>query len=586
MQRTEAVQGVKEKFSQNGIKAKQAEERRKCLEKILRSTATKKLIVAGPGTGKTFTFGQILQAQRAANNLAMTFINKLVGDMESKLGGSAEVKTFHAYCKKILHERFGGFELIPFLTKVIENDAELMGENTLADFETKIRTLDENSSELAFYLTRGDYYGVVGFDDSVYRLYKFSREKPDIIPNFDQIVIDEFQDFNPLEVAFISELEKKGSILIVGDDDQAVYDGRAASPVYLRNMFTSGNYSIFELPFCSRCPEVIVNATKAVIKKAEDNGYLNGRLPKRFECYLADKERDSIKYPKIITVQCSVGTVVSKYLASEIEKIDPGDISESHRTGEEYPTVLVIGPRQYLQEADKQLRLVYPQVSYIRRKEIDYSVIDGYEQILKDEKSNLGWRILMQFFCNVGEQKKILAKTASNTPMVELLGAELVKGHKFVVEMIKKIKNGEKITSREKTKLNQVAGSYLGDILKHFSPTEKAKESETDKTKPAILLTSFKGCKGLSAGHVFIVGMNDGSMPKNVSDIQDVEISEFIVALTRTRKQCHIISDKWLIAPRGKDGNFIPSFQKSVFISWLPSNLIEDRGSKKAADFI
>ena len=573
------------KSSQGDIKKKQAAEREKCLERILTSPAKKKLIVAGPGTGKTFTFGQIFSTNGNGTNLAMTFINKLVANMESKLGGNVEVKTFHAYCKKILHERFGGFELAPFLTKVVENDAELMGENTLVDFDTKIRTLDEDSPELAFYLARADYYAVVGFDDSVYRLYKFLKEKPDIIPIFDQIVIDEFQDFNPLEVAFISELEKKGSILIVGDDDQAVYDGRSASPDHLRSMFISGEYSIFELHFCSRCPEVIVNATKAVIKKAEYSGYLNGRLPKRFECYLPDKEQDSKKYPKLIMVQCSVGTVVPKYVGSEIEKIDSIDISESYKTGEEYPTVLVIGPKQYLQMIYKQLGPIYPQMSYSPRIEIEYDPLDGYKLLLGEEGSNLGWRILMQFFCNVGVQKKILAKTTSGTSIVELLDAEFVRDHKFVVEMIKKIKNGEKITSSENAKLNQVIGPLLVDILRHFSPLEKVKENEIDKTKPTILLTSFKGCKGLSAGHVFIVGMNNGSMPKNPANIQDVEISEFIVALTRTRKQCHITSDKWLIAPKDKDGNFISPFQKSIFTSWLPTDLIEDRGSKKATDF-
>ena len=76
--------------------------------------------------------------------------------------------------------------------------------------------LEEQSPEIEFYLQRSDYYNAVGFDDAVYRLLKEIRTTPGILPEFDQIVIDEFQDFNPMEVAFIEELSKRGHILVVG----------------------------------------------------------------------------------------------------------------------------------------------------------------------------------------------------------------------------------------------------------------------------------------------------------------------------------------------------------------------------------
>ena len=205
----------------------QKEERDKCLSAILSSTGKKKIIVAGAGTGKTFTFKQVLKANSDGENLAMTFIRMLVNDMDSTFGDLAEVKTFHAFCKKILHEQNGKVELIPFLTKIIEEDAKFL-ELWLNDFDQKFQMLDEQSSEVSFYLKRGDYYDAVSFNDSVYRLYKVLQSKPEIVPNFNNILIDEFQDFNPLEVSFINELEKKGNILIVGDDDQAVYPLRCA----------------------------------------------------------------------------------------------------------------------------------------------------------------------------------------------------------------------------------------------------------------------------------------------------------------------------------------------------------------------
>jgi len=173
------------------------------------------------------------------------------------------VRTFHEFCKKILHESRGGVFLFPKLTTIIEKDAKYL-DIDCENFDHKFQMLDESGKEISFYLQRGDYYNTVSFNDSVYRMWRELKKDTEILHGFDQILIDEFQDFNPLEVAFIDELEKYGHILIVGDDDQAVYHLRGSSPEYLRKKFTSGHYKTFELPFCSRCTEVVVNATNEI----------------------------------------------------------------------------------------------------------------------------------------------------------------------------------------------------------------------------------------------------------------------------------------------------------------------------------
>jgi superfamily I DNA/RNA helicase len=267
------------------LKQRQKAERERCLRRILESKANKKLIVAGAGTGKTFTFSRLLE-NRSGNNLAMTFIRKLVADMESKLSNTAEVKTFHAYCKKVLHEQKRRVESAPFLSKIIQRDAQLL-KNGLSEFDSKFQTLQENSRELSFHIARGDYYQAAGFDDAVYRLYKLLQQNSDILPTFDQIVIDEFQDFHQLEVEFIRELAKKGDVLIVGDDDQAVYDRRNASPNHLRSIQKSPDFEEFDLPFCSRCPDVIVRTTNMIVERAQKAGQFRNRIPKRYECYWA-----------------------------------------------------------------------------------------------------------------------------------------------------------------------------------------------------------------------------------------------------------------------------------------------------------
>ena len=402
------------------IIAAQKVERKKCLDAILSSKSNKKIILAGAGTGKTFTFKEVLKSSPQGENIAMTFIRMLTSDMYASFGDLAEVKTFHAYCKKILHEQNGKVELIPFLTKIIEEDAQIL-ELGLKEFDKKFQMLDENIPEIAFYLRRGDYYDAVSFNDSVYRLYKALQKKPGIVPNFNQILIDEYQDFNPLEVAFINELEKKGNILIVGDDDQAVYDGRCASPNHLREKFNSGDYKPFELPFCSRCPEVIVSVTNAFLSNAQAKGFLKGRINKRFECFIELKGNDSTRFPKIISAQCSTGNTVAKYVDNIIQKIDAKDIEESWKEGSQYPTVLIVGPKQYLAIVQKELADKYPQMAYKLNEEKPLSVIDGYNILLRDESANLGWRILIDFYFKSKQIKAFIEESEKVKQMLDIL---------------------------------------------------------------------------------------------------------------------------------------------------------------------
>jgi superfamily I DNA/RNA helicase len=567
---------------QEDVKARQATERENCLQAILDSPARRKLVIGGPGTGKTYTFRRVLERCPGGNNLAMTFINALVDDMQAELAEYAEVKTFHAYSKKILHQLRGGVELVPYLTRIVERDAEILGRQ-MADFKTHFQMLDDSSPEVAFYLSRGDYYDVVSFDDSVYRVYKRLRSDPSVVPEFHQILIDEFQDFNALEVAFIGELEKRGPIIIAGDDDQAVYDQRCASPRHLRDKHASGDYEVFPLPFCTRCPEVIVLAAQAIIETAESLGYMQGRIPKTLECYLGAKEADSAKYPNIVVAECSEPSVFANYVATECSAIDPDDIAESHREGAQYPTVLVVGQGHYLGRAVEELKKVYPQLDYRRADPATYGLSDGYKQLMRDPDSNLGWRIVLECCRPQAEVKRAVTESEKGASLIESLDPECVKMHLRAVQLLHSVQAGDALSLEAQQELQSILGAACQDIVQQFTPVEEPKQ-QVDTSRPSVRLTSFEGCKGLSAGHVFILGAHNEAIPKNPKVIEDIEISQFIVALTRARKRCHIVSNRWGLFPKGGNAKSRRRFEKSVFTSWIPRHLIDDRGYLKKAN--
>jgi superfamily I DNA/RNA helicase len=73
-------------------------------------------------------------------------------------------------------------------------------------------------------------------------------------------------------------------------------------------------------------------------------------------------------------------------------------------------------------------------------------------------------------------------------------------------------------------------------------------------------LTSFEGAKGLSAQHVFIVGLHAGDLPHDANNIADLEVCKFLVGLTRTKKKCSLLITKQFA---GKPKS------PSLFLQWI-----------------
>src|SRR6266536_6493490 len=85
------------------------EARKKAAADIRESTAEKKLIVAGPRTGKSFMFGLLLQdISKDRPSLVFTLINNLVDELKRDVAklenDQIKVNTLHGFCKAMLHK--------------------------------------------------------------------------------------------------------------------------------------------------------------------------------------------------------------------------------------------------------------------------------------------------------------------------------------------------------------------------------------------------------------------------------------------------------------------------------------------------
>ena len=83
------------------------EEADRYIDAIIKSDHSKKLVLAGPGTGKSTLFKRICVnniQNKKTNNIALSFINELVFDLKKDLHKLAEVSTLHSFALKELQK--------------------------------------------------------------------------------------------------------------------------------------------------------------------------------------------------------------------------------------------------------------------------------------------------------------------------------------------------------------------------------------------------------------------------------------------------------------------------------------------------
>ncbi len=548
---------------------------------LVESKSRLKIVVAGPGTGKSYAFRKVLSALPDGERVALSFLNNLVHDLQKDLAGLAEAKTFHAYCRGLLHRRASDglttdFHYFPPLEQLIAMDAKLLSKSELPNynFSEALHTLAERDGRISFFLERSSYYNAVGFDDSVYRVLKNFEADVTRVPSLSYLVVDEFQDFNQLEVQFLAHLERTTPTLIAGDDDQAIYQSlRHAKPDFIRDKHKSGTHERFELPYCSRCTRVLVEATNLFVKSAKDHGLLIGRIPKKFLPF-SGKDADSVAFPKILYVKCNVDTSTSPqigaYIAHEIKKIDQQIVDEARDPDKGYPLALILGPGQYLKRIKEFLKGTIPNLSYKERQDLAYDHLDGLRALLKHPEGNLGWRILLERL-NHRELKKYIKK-ANDTgeSLHEILPAAFIGKQTVLLNTLREAIADEENVSDENWKALEMKLGFSKDTILARLKEEHARQKDDvhPERNGSVILTSYSGAKGLSAAMVFIVGMEHGSLPKNNRQPTDEEVNQFIVALTRARKQCHLIHA----------GQFMGKQRvRSVFVDWLSSGLLEER---------
>ncbi|MBN8791887.1 MAG: DNA helicase II [Stenotrophomonas nitritireducens] len=235
------------------------------------------LILAGAGSGKTRVLTHRIAWLNEVHGVpthgifAVTFTNKAAGEMRHRIDLQLRngargmwIGTFHGLAHRLLRLHWADARL-PEAFQVMDSDDQLR----LVKRVVQALELDDGKfqpKQIAWwinaqkdegrrpqhiqpephdawletmrqayieYQARCDRAGLVDFAELLLRAHELLRDNPALLAHyrtrFREILVDEFQDTNAIQYAFVRVLAgDSGNVFVVGDDDQAIYGWRGA----------------------------------------------------------------------------------------------------------------------------------------------------------------------------------------------------------------------------------------------------------------------------------------------------------------------------------------------------------------------
>ncbi len=269
------------------------------------------LVAAGPGSGKTLTMIRrvlylLLERKVPAEKiLVITYTKEAAISMQEKF--YHELKRFQnqqpsVYCPVsfgTFHSCF--YQIVKSIRKysdyqlITPKEKYSMARMVLKDCATENvadETVRRFLEQVSFYKNTGkvpeeefihtaiplyeeamNHYKRMDFDDMLYLCKKAFLENPELLSQWQKqyqyILIDEYQDINPLQYELVSLwMERNRNLFVVGDDDQAIYGFRGSdSDCFDKLKKAYPDIRIIYLNINYRCESSIVDASKKLIQR-------------------------------------------------------------------------------------------------------------------------------------------------------------------------------------------------------------------------------------------------------------------------------------------------------------------------------
>ena len=405
---------------------------------------------------------------------------------------------------------------------------------------------------------------------------------------FQYILVDEYQDTNPVQYEIIKALAwNNKNIFVVGDDYQNIYSFRGASKLnidYFKNNFSGCK----ETKLCQnyRSNSTIVEVSNKLIKNNKHQIFKN----------LFSKIKETDGRIKLLT--CKNGIDEASKVAFIIQeliknrKCNYKDIVILYRMNKQfYPFKTIFFKRGIPHKIfnaksifeSKIIKTIYYYLRYIDDQSSDYFL----SKIINFPKRNIGkasvdkllsmskskgincWKIInncdnSEIVKEYGISKDLQSKLLPFKKIITYLisFSKTNRLYKIIEEMISYLKLDSYLqdeSTREqiellKEKVEEMEQEHIKISLEKFTLSEFLEEfsllvdneenDEEESKKDRVKLMTIHQAKGLEFKYVFIVGLEEGYYPcgKYVTDEEELEEERriFYVAITRAKINCYL----------------------------------------------
>lgn len=406
------------------------------------------------------------------------------------------------------------------------------------------------------------------FDDMILYCYELFDKRKDILAawqnKFQYILVDEFQDINQLQYDIVKLLAKpQDNLFIVGDDDQSIYHFRGARPEIMLN-FTKDypNAETVTLDVNYRCSKRILASAMQVI----------GTNKKRFQKHLhtPNQEGNPVKVREFENPREEYLQVVSE-LRNRLERGEKlEDTALLLRTNQEAEGLVgALMERQVPFNMKEKLpnlfhHWIYRNIlaylrfasgdesrknfvefmnrpnRYISRDAVSLSPVISFEQ-LKEFYKDKDW--MCDRLTTLETHLRIL-KGLSPFAAINFIR----KGMGYE-EYLREYAEYRKIKPEELSEiLDRLTDSTKGmntlgeweDYIEDYTRKLEEQAKKQEQEREGVLISTLHGVKGLEYDKVYILNVNEGSMPYKKAVLEPAIEEErrlFYVGMTRARKE-------------------------------------------------
>jgi len=438
-----------------------------------------------------------------------------------------------------------------------------------------------------FYQDKLKFFNAIDFDDILFLTLKLFRENSEIAKSYSEkfqyIMIDEYQDTNTLQFELVKHLTSThNNLCVVGDDDQSIYGFRGADITNIlefEKVFPAAK--IIKLEENYRSVSAILNLANSVIKENKKR---------------RDKTLWSQKKSEHVPLLWAMGdtdheaeVVVEDLVKHQGEGGHLGDIAILYRSNTQAPPI-----EDQLRLSQVPYTIIGGQKFYDKKEVKDlmsylFVILNPNDQmairrILNIPHRGIGNATLEKYLSRASEENIALFTALEKYPELDLKRApgivkfvELIRKYKKTFEMHslsagitnlieeidylnfidKQYDNAKQVERRRNDVMHFIESSerftnYFKEnanlksfcerlLLQDSQDKEELSDEDSDVRKNEVTLMTLHSSKGLEFKHVYLIGLEEETLPHKKTISQGEDISEerrlCYVGITRAQEK-------------------------------------------------